>query len=123
MTRYLIGRRASGARPPNLVVTDKPPGFYQPKSPRGEPEHVTWGGTSYGWRVRRGVVQEWPDKGAMVIARIFPEEFAVELANIDATIALARSALEQTQRERQELLDTIAARAKPVRVAEAKKER
>jgi hypothetical protein len=121
VTRYLLGRRAGGKLPCNLQVVDKPPFFHKPKSK--EPEHVMWPGSNFGWRARRGLVHEWHDDGAAVIARVFPEEYAVDLAHLEGNIVVAKHALEEAQRARQEFLDSVAARAAPVRLAAAKRER
>lgn len=121
MTRYLLGRRM-GKRPANLQVVDKPPAFYKPKD-RKQSEHVTWPGTNYAWHPKRGTLHEWRDDDALVIARIFPEEYAVNLAFHEGRVVLAEHALVEARRERQEFLDSIAPRAKPVRLAEARRER
>lgn len=121
MTRYLLGRRAGGKRPCNLQINDSPPSFH--KHTQHEPEHIMWPGSNFGWHARRGIVNDWYEDGAAIVARIFPEEFAVHLAHLEGNLVVARHALDEAERERQEFLDSVAAHAAPVRVAEAKRER
>jgi len=122
VTRYLLGRRAHGERPARLQVVDTPPVFRKGK--KKEPEYAMWAGSVHGFHAHQGALREWrADDGAFIVARLFPEECAMRLASLDASIVLARHALEEAEAERQEFLDDVAARAKPVRVAAAKRDR
>jgi hypothetical protein len=105
MTRYLFGRRAHGTWGANLKVSDHPPEVNKRVSSR------------------QRTIRDWRDEsGALIIARVFPEEFATELATHDARIARAEHSLQEAEAERQDFLDSVVARAKPVRLATARAE-
>jgi hypothetical protein len=131
MTRYLVGCRAAGDRPAGLIVVDKPPTFYQPTKRTAKGivkdghERIHFESSNYGWHAEHGTVKEWRDNetGRLVIARVFPEEFAEGLVEHNDAVKVAEQALRAARKSRQEFLDTVASRAKPVKVAEARRER
>jgi hypothetical protein len=125
MTRYIVGARAKGEFRSDLRLVAHPPTFYQAHKIDGSedgPERISWQG-GYQFHQHRGVVKEWHDGHRPVIARVFPEDYATEYAEHDAAVAAAEALLKAARRERQEFLDTVATRAKPVRVEEARRER
>lgn len=115
MTRYLVGFRDGG-----LKVTSDPPRFYRPGVTGNTREQLSWDVSNFGFQHARGVVEEWTSEGRRVIARVFPEEMAQHLAVHDEAVAEAKRAVAAALASRQEFLETCAARAKPVRVAEAR---
>jgi hypothetical protein len=117
MTRYIIGARAKGHVLAGLRVIEAPPLFY------GMPERITWRDTGYSFHAHRGAVQEWRDEGRLVVCRVFPEEFAAPLSEHDEAVAQAEASLKAARKSRQEFLEMVSNRAKPVRVEDARRER
>jgi hypothetical protein len=122
MTRYIVGKRATGQHPiSNLQIIISPPVFMDSRG--NQPAYATWHASHYAFKASRGVLVEWKSGGQPVVARIFPEEAAEQLALHDAAIAQAEQRLKDARGERQEFIDGLIVRAKPVRVAEARAER
>jgi hypothetical protein len=124
MARYIVGRMSHGVCAARLVVDSEPPRILE----GGKDVRVHAHGTSTGYLVKRGVVQEWRErfgaaKGARIVLRVFPEEFAEDLAAADARLAEAQRALEQVRAERQELLETLVARSRVPKLEEIRVDR